>query len=296
MIFEGASEVLLTFRRAYIDLYSSGQNGRKWSPYGLAPPSDTDRGARRVNPSSWSFIMDSKIGDDDVTNEDLIEAAADLDPQPEYVVPKDYLHDPERTSESVREFMDLYEESSLTSEVIIPLQPTSAGSPENPDMKSPNYDHSDHYDTLKDEFVGVSTWGLGGVKEADTSIQMNAAKAFRKHVREFPRGPRLHMFGAGASVEFVRTIRQNPRLIQSADCATITRQLISGRMVDKYLDYSDDDFSLPHGNNSTTVLGQFIQAGLTMLAYLLGPDLDDDDLDDLLEPEDDRVQVGLENW
>lgn len=288
MMFEGLSEVLLTFRRAYIDVYSSGQNGRHFSPFRISPP----EGADKVNDTAWSYILDSAIGEAEVSNEDLISTAESLDPEPEFIVPKDYLHDPDRTTDSIREFMSLYQRSSLTSEVIIPLQPTSAGSPESPDLKSPNKDHMNHYEDLKDEFVGVSTWGLGGVKEAATSLQVESAREFRAEVGEFPRGPRLHMFGAGASVEFVRAIRSDPRLIQSADCATITRNLINGRLPDKTLDYSENAYQTPRGENSTTVLGQFIGAGLTMLAYLLGPDLDDEDLDDLLEP-DTNVQAKL---
>jgi len=292
MIFEGPSEVLLTFRRCPVDIYTSGQNGRYWSPYRLAPYNPRDNGDRRVNSSAFSFILDSGIGYDDLTNEALIERAETLDPEPEYIVPKDHLHDPDATTESVYEFLEIYEETSLTSEIIIPLQPTSPGSPDNPTFKSPNMDHADHYEDFRD-LSGISTYGIGGVKDAETRVQLECVRSFREAVGEFPRGPRVHLFGVGASMEFVKAVRNDPRLVQSVDCATITRQLINNRLPDKYLNYSDNGFSLPRGDNSTTVLGQFIGAGITMLAYLMGPDLDDEDLKKIMDPDDGREQSGI---
>lgn len=97
-MFRGLGEVVKTFRRSPVDLYSAGTNDRFWTPYRLSKvdPDESFGRVERSNEECFEFILDSGIGKDDVTNATVIEWAERLDPPPSYIVPKDYLHEPER--------------------------------------------------------------------------------------------------------------------------------------------------------------------------------------------------------
>lgn len=283
-MFRGLEETLRTFRRSPVKIYSAGTNDRYFTPYRLGKV-DPDEGfgrVKRANESCYEFILDSGIGKDEVTNETIIEWAERMDPPPDYIVPKDYLHDPERTTESVEEFLDLYEESDLTAEVIIPLQPTATN-------EVPNADHADHYE----DWTGFPYYAIGGVKEADTEVQLRCVREFREEVGYPPRGPRVHLFGVGANMDFIGAVRDEPRLVQSADLSTLDRIVSNARLEDKFWKYRDDHFPIAQGDNTTTVHGWFIGGSLTHLAYMLGPDMDDEEIEEVLDPDDGREQVDL---
>src|SRR3990167_3102033 len=113
-------------------------------PYKLFPLS----GAHIEPKLCDSWILDSDIFDETVTNESVVEAESIY--HPNFVVPKDYLGDAERTYDSVREFGRQYRGRA---EVLIPLQP--------PYVKS--------YERLK----GVSDgyFAIGSVR--DSSLNVN---------------------------------------------------------------------------------------------------------------------------
>lgn len=153
--------------------------------------------------------------------------------------------------------------------------------------------HAVHYEKWK----GWRTYAVGGVKDADTEDQLRAVKSFRDAAGYPPRGPRLHLFGVGANLDFIRAIRNDPLLVQSADIATLDRAIAAGRLSDKYWKHPPKGtFSIAEGRNTSTVHGQAIQFALSHLAYMMGPDMDDEEISELLDPKDGRVQSGMGEW
>lgn len=160
-------------------------------PYKLQKPSTISDSVRST---ATEFIMDSGIGDD-VSNQEVLELASDY--AADWVVAKDYLHDQERTTESVRACMDLYEASDVDATPMIPLQPP----------------YDEHYKQLSeyDHYV------LGGmaVDEVDTAQQIKWIHDFREVAPDVY----AHGLGVGGGIEFVQKVAGND-LLDSVDCAT----------------------------------------------------------------------------
>src|SRR5947208_12115543 len=75
-------------------------------PYKLFPTSGA-----HVEPKLCDFwILDSDIFDANVTNDSIIKMEEEY--RPDWVVPKDYLGDSDRTHESIMDFQDKYESRS----------------------------------------------------------------------------------------------------------------------------------------------------------------------------------------
>src|SRR3990167_796440 len=92
-------------------------------PYKLFPVSGRNAMGARSNPKLCDqWILDSDIFDANATNEQILQAEENH--RPDWVVPKDYLGDVDRTVESVRGFCDAYKSrEGGRAELLIPLQP-----------------------------------------------------------------------------------------------------------------------------------------------------------------------------
>jgi len=153
---------------------------------------------------SHSYILDSHIGDEEITNEEVLAKAVSMqeaEAPPTYVVPKDYLWQQDRTTYSVVDFLELwerlYEAGDLISQPLIPLQPTADTSGDSPTVYPT---HGDHYEDMieavepwVDEY-GLDYWVIGGVAKAGPERQVEALKAAREAI---PESIDLHGLGMG---------------------------------------------------------------------------------------------------
>jgi len=160
-------------------------------PYKLQKPSTI---SNRVRDTAESFIMDSGIGDD-VSNAEVLEYAAEYDA--DYVVAKDYLHDQDKTTQSVTDFMELYETHDCTATPLVPLQPP----------------FHEHYQDLR----GYNHYVLGGmaVDDVTTVQQIKWITRFRDVAPDVY----AHGLGVGGGMEFVEKVAGS-NLLDSVDCAT----------------------------------------------------------------------------
>lgn len=176
-------------------------------PYKLQKPATIDSTVRAT--ATESFIMDSGIGDD-TTNEQVLDLAHEHDA--DYVIAKDYLHDRERTTESVREFLDLYPEHPCEATPMIPLQPP----------------HYFHYEDLK----GFDHYVLGGMagEEFPDHHVVHEVKSFRRVEPD----AYVHLLGVGGGRNLVRMLAGRG-LIDSLDCSTPELAAKSGKVLDAQL-------------------------------------------------------------
>ena len=161
-------------------------------PYKLQKPSTANE---RVRPTADVFIFDSGIGDE-VSNREVLDTAHAHDA--DYVIAKDYLHDHDRTTESVREFRRLYEKHPCDAIPMTPLQPP----------------HAEHYRDLPD----ADHYVLGGMATDDVSFQEQ-----RRWIRAFDEGVHddayVHALGVGGGSEFIREFA-GTGILDSVDCST----------------------------------------------------------------------------
>lgn len=193
--------------RCPIDIYVASNMPYSY-PYKLGKPRHA---TQKIRDSCETWIMDSGIGDD-VSNEKVLDYAEQYDA--DFVVAKDYLHDQEQTTESVLEFMELYDDHSCRATPLIPLQPP----------------HAEHYKQLE----GFGAYVLGGMAGEETSPEQTV-----KYLRDFRKvagyGPYVHGLGIGGSMTLVRAVATNPDLVQSVDCSTPEQAAINGCVLDSML-------------------------------------------------------------
>lgn len=193
-----------------VDVYIASNNRTYWYPYRLQK---VGYASDRIRPlARRGYILDSGIGDDDVTNADVFEKVRELDQRyinPDtWVVPKDYRRDQAQTTESILEFFDQYDDfryaeptTVLKPKVIVPLQPP----------------HVEHYETLRDHGVTADRWAIGGMNKRPPAEQLEALQTFRDAVGP---DPEVHGMGFGANQALIRGLRERPGLVSSLDLST----------------------------------------------------------------------------
>lgn len=177
-------------------------------PRKLQKPSTVNQSVRD---SAESFILDSGIGDD-TTNTEVLDLAAEYNA--DYVIAKDYLHDQEATTESIGEFLRLYDNHECNATPMIPLQPS----------------HADHYQQVIDRYGEHSHYVLGGMAtpEYGTQQQLREIKAFGRVAHK---DAYVHGLGVGGGREFVE--RMAPLdVLDSVDCATPEIAAANGCVID----------------------------------------------------------------
>lgn len=260
-MFKELKERLKIVSNAYVKLFFACEKDRTWYPYKLQ---NVNGGRQKVRDSCHEYILDSGISDESVENKDVIEKAKKLNPH--YVIPKDYYHNQRKTRESIRAFIELYRESNIGAKVLIPLQPP----------------HIEEWCRFKNH----SFFALGGIKDKKPEKQISIIRKFREHV-----GPNvyIHALGVAVTKPVIREIRNNPRLLDSMDVTSPTRNcLASKKIMDKNLQRFD--FEPPSGKESTTIRESFGLSIILMLNYMLGPFCDDEVL------ESDTVNEKLETF
>jgi len=236
---------LSVISESYVDVYSAASGGIEqfWYPYKLQSPGAAEGRSRET---CFQYILDSGIGKD-ITNAEIIEKAEEM--RASYVVPKDYMHDRDRTTESVEEFFSLYKESDCYAKPIIPLQPP----------------HDEHYEDLK----GYSYYAVGGVKDWDNKKKIEAVKATRETV-----GPSkmLHGFGVGVTEDLVDAVQRTPNLLDSIDSSTPSVAIKNNSIYDESL--SQFEFDVPNGQKSSAVRSHGALLMLMVANFVLSPNYD----------------------
>lgn len=255
-MFKHTSEMLRIVSSAAprVRIFHAGDTDRYFYPYRLQAVG-RKAASMRHRESCSEYILDSGIGNDDVTNEDVLDKAADLNAT--YVVPKDYLHEPSKTTESVVEFFEMWEDHETTAKPIVPLQPP----------------HTDHYDELIDRLGNYAVFAVGGIKDYDDAKKVEIIKDVRSHVGH---GVYLHGLGMGSGKDFVRAVRSNPNLLDSADTAAPGTNIRTGKIMHRD---GTSECKIARGDDTTSVHAWHIAAQLVHLNYMISPLCDDEEVD-----------------
>lgn len=181
-------------------------------PYKLVKPRHV---SGPVVDSATTVIMDSGIGDKSVSNREVLDLAAQYDA--DMVVAKDYLHDQDRTTESVNAFLEAWQKHECRATPLIPLQPP----------------HDTHYRHLPDQYHYL----LGGMAfDYSTDQIIDAVRSFRASAGT---GPYVHLLGVGANPKLLDFLARNPGMVQSIDCSTPEQCAINSKMYDTTLQQRD---------------------------------------------------------
>jgi len=241
----------IKYRRAIldacpIDIYVSSNIRTYWWPYRLQHVGYAEAGVRWM--ASKGYILDSNVNDQSVTNADVLDRAADLEAT--YVIPKDYRDDQARTTESVLEFLELYDDHDFgadftrTPTPMIPLQPP--------------------YDTHYQQLDSFDHYVLGGIKDRDPEDQLAAIRQFRAVAGD---DVHAHALGMGASLELIQELRADPGLLDSLDLSTPEQLARGGAIPDEH--WQQRDLPVTGGDLSTAVRGLRSAWIATRLAYEL---------------------------
>lgn len=179
-------------------------------PFKLQKPSTV---SNRVRDTADSFIMDSGIGDT-VSNKEVLDLADKYNA--DYVVAKDYLHDQAKTTESIRDFWNLYDEMTVSATPLIPLQPP----------------FDEHYLQLQEVGLDHSHHVLGGM--VPDSVSTDQQIAWIRDFNQVAAEVYTHGLGVGGGMEFVSTVAGTGWL-DSVDCATPEMAGQFGCVLDKRL-------------------------------------------------------------
>lgn len=221
---------------ACVDVYSvgvgSGISVRYNWPFKVVSVDNISPGTADKTHATCDFLwLDSGIGNPDVTNDDVIDMAIEIDA--DYVIPKDYAANVSdispgqartKTTESVREFRRMYAGSECDATYFVPLQPP----------------HDEHVRDFPDEDRFV----LGGMKTATPEEQLHYIRAFRS-VAGFD--VHAHGLGMGASRKLIDTLRNEPDLLDSMDTATPEFAPSRHSTPDKTMKQATGGFVLPGG-------------------------------------------------
>lgn len=226
-------------------VYSASYNPRYFYPYRLCK---CEKAWEAMRDSAYKLMIDSGYQDEEVSNERIINRAAHLNGN--YVFPKDYPGQPDRTHDSLLEFLELYEDrDDVHADVIPVLQPP----------------HSDLVADYSDFYSQFSHLAIGGLQAYEPDEQIQIILNVREQV-----GPHTHLHGLGVGTSFhlLKAIREYPNFLDSLDVSTAETAVKNGGLPDATM--QQHTLKTPYGDDATTVKAQFSQAVLTMVNYMLG--------------------------
>lgn len=219
-----------------IQIFSSSYMAHPW-PYRLQHYSEASPGSFQSSPVR---LLDSDISSPEVTNPEVLTRGRELDAT--YIIAKDYLpfdqyeeddltesgkvalddlrenfsDNVAATTESIRQFSELYD-PDVHPTPYIPLQ----------------YPYADHYREVREIVEATdlpARYSLGGLKDAGPKKQIQALLEFREVAGP---DPLAHGLGWGLKPIWVKTIRENPGLLDSVDNSTPGQGVRNGKILDK---------------------------------------------------------------
>lgn len=228
------------------NVYSASYWPQYRYPYRLAK---CNKAWGALRDASYEFMVDSAYQESDVTNLQVIENAIELNP--DYIFPKDYPGQPDRTLQSFIEFEELMADRDDLNAMAVPI------------IQPP---HADHLKSNLDFYSNYSKLAVGGLQKYDPMEQIKIILNIREVVGS---SVELHGFGIGTSFPMIKAMREYPKheFLNSIDVSTAERAIRNGQIPDKTL--TQHTFQTPYGEKSTTVRAQFSKALLIMINYLL---------------------------
>lgn len=236
-------------------VFAAGVNAAYWYPYKLLPAHEANRPS--VRDSCFELIVDSGYTQDELTNKDVIEAAADIGA--DYLMMKDAPGDQRATHHALEDFIELYNDHvDCAAKPFVVLQPP----------------YREHYQQYEDVYSRFSHFALGGLHQFDPWQQLGAIRQFRDAA-----GGQVHVhaLGIGTDLEVIRGLRQEPRLIDSLDVSTAETAIKNNKIPDKT--WKQTRFYIPTGVSSGDVRARFASAILDMLNFCLSDLVDDEELE-----------------
>lgn len=258
---------------AWVRVYASTNTAMFEYPYLLGHPESYSPTLAEM---SQTYIMDSKIGDESVTNEDVLEKGQYVDA--DVITPADVLEDPATTTARTIDLFTQLADIEYSPEVLVPLQP----------VPGEGKNHYDHFcklrPALEDHGIELSNHRLsiGGVKNMTSVQQLEAVVSVRQAVgdEQF-----LHGLGFGASHDWVTVMREYPWLLDSIDMTSVIRDVIqAGRLFTPQA--SRVEYRMPRGKNSTVLTASLREFALYLMSYLLGPHPREEDVPNEITNED----------
>lgn len=253
--------------RSPVTVYSSTSTAMLEYPYILGRPSMK---SPTLSDQASHYIMDSDIGNDDVTNTDVYEAALSVDA--DVVVPSDVIGDTSASTSSIVEMVEMVDDDDMN--VILPLQ------------SDDRLTRREHYNELKMRLyergynIDEHIVGVGGVRDVPVQEQIETCFNIRRAVGE---DTEIHAFGCGVHHEWVVALRRYPNLVDSVDTTTVFRTVNNQSVFDSRMETHRHD--MPRGANSTVLSTMLRETLLYMFNYLVGPDVRDADAPGLFRSE-----------
>jgi len=232
-------------------------------PYILGRPEEK---SPTLSEQADTYIMDSGIGSDSITDSKIIDAANSVNA--DIVVPKDVIGDPEQTTENIYDMVVSNPEKTFC----IPTQSTDGVT------------HSDHYYQLKDilSTVGVDItdhWvAVGGIKDDSVEEQILTVAEFSNTIDD---STHVHAFGCGVQNDWVVAIRRWNDILDSFDTSSVYQYVSNGTVFDSTL--AKHDHKLPRGYNSTCLSAMQRETLLYMFNHMLTESIKDDDARETFE-------------
>lgn len=241
---------------SFIDIISASNTAMMEYPLRLGRIGESSSG---IASRSDRYILDSAIGDDSISNADVIDRAMDCDA--DWVVPCDVMQDPQKTTERIIEMFQLRDEYDTDMSILVPMQHNSETT------------HATHYRALSEELhrfgfsIRDEPIAVGGVKEMSPVEQARCAANLREAAGD---EAYLHLLGGGFSLDWVVIVRELPWLIDGLDMSSSMQNIVKSgrlfRMDGEYVDYPS-----PRGKNSTVLSSMLREQQLYLLNYLMSP-------------------------
>jgi len=238
-------------------VFAVSQWDRYFYPYALAHTgyiSDSHREA------CYELIVDSNKNDHEVANETVIEKA--VEHNVDYVIPKDYVGRPYETHESFCNYLDLYRDTpECTAQTYAVLQPP----------------YENVYEEYEHFYSQFNHFALGGLQTLpDAEMQVKEIKRFRETAHN---DINVHGFGVGTNTEIVKACREAEPFLDSLDIGTPELAVKNDAIVDAHM--KQFDFTIPKGDESTTIRSAFAESILYLLNYVLSPLPDDEFIEEV---------------
>ena len=235
MAAKGAHELILA---APLKVFIADFNSQFWCPWRLVAVNTI---TPAIVKSCGTLILDSGIRDPDIGNEQVIETAIKYGDGVDYVVPKDYPNDREKTVKSIHEFFELAP-PEIAAKALIPVQ----GADRDDYVRC--YEETKHLG----EFFGFGGIAGAGITKAK-GMQSTAAKIDAvKYFLEQTDCQKLHLFGQ-TNLNWKDAYQEDR--IYSCDSNTFGQKVLR---------------DLPRGKGSGTLYGHLLMSHYLEFMFKIG--------------------------